>query len=120
MPERFDRATSLAIKAALACARRQGADEVGGEHLLVGLIEVLSGQTQSGSVLGRSHVPSRSAAALVHLGMDTVRLEDAVARGAHDARLLPASASISPPYGERSATGSPCAGGPGDRACVRM
>lgn len=88
MPERFDRATSLAIKAALACARRQGADEVGGEHLLVGLIEVLSGQAQSGAVLGRSHVPGRSAAALVQLGIDAGRLEDAVARGAHDARLL--------------------------------
>lgn len=72
MSERFDREASLAIKAALACARRQGALEMGGEHLLVGICEV----------------PSRGASTLAGLGVDAPRLEDAVARGAHDARLL--------------------------------
>jgi len=37
MSERFDREASLAIKAALSCARRQGALEMGGEHLVVGI-----------------------------------------------------------------------------------
>jgi len=72
MPERFDREATLAIKAALSCARRQGALEIGGEHLLVGI----------------SAVPSRVAATLAGLGVDARRLEDAVSRGAHDARLL--------------------------------
>lgn len=72
MPDRFDREVSLAIKGALTCARRQGAIELGGEHLLVGV----------------SQVPSRAASMLAQLGANARRLEDAVARGAHDARLL--------------------------------
>lgn len=72
MPERFDREASLAVKAALNCARRLGAVEVGGEHLLVGI----------------TAVPSRACIILDNLGLDASRLEDAVARGAHDARLL--------------------------------
>lgn len=72
MPERFDREATLAIKAALACARRQDCLEMGGEHLLVGI----------------SEAPSRAASTLAGLGVDARRLEEAVARGAHDARLL--------------------------------
>lgn len=72
MPERFDREASLALKAAVACARRQGALELGGEHLLVGI----------------TAVPSRVASTLAELGVDARRLEDAVSRGEHDARLL--------------------------------
>jgi len=72
MPDRFDREFSLALKAALNCARRHGALELGGEHLLVGLAEV----------------PSRAASTLAAQGVDAARLEDAVFRGAHDARLL--------------------------------
>ncbi len=72
MPDRFDREVSLALKAAQSCARRQGAQEIGGEHVLVGI----------------SQVPSRAASTLAALGVDAGRLEDAVSRGAHDARLL--------------------------------
>ncbi len=72
MARRIDRAVALALKAALACARRQGAEEVGGEHLLVAL----------------SAMPSRAATTLAELGVDTGALEAAVGRGAHDARLL--------------------------------
>lgn len=72
MPRRVDREVSLALKAAMACARRQDAMEIGGEHLLVGL----------------TAVPSRAASTLADFGVDSIRLEDAVARGAHDARLL--------------------------------
>ena len=42
MTERFDREATLALKAGLACARRQGAVEMGGEHLLVGITAVPS------------------------------------------------------------------------------
>lgn len=72
MPERFDREAALALKAGMACARRQAALEVGGEHLLVGITEV----------------PGRVATTLAELGVDAGRLEDAVSRGVHDARLL--------------------------------
>lgn len=72
MPERFDRDVSLVVKAALNCARRHGAAQVGGEHLLVGIAEV----------------PSRASSTLDGLGADPSRLADAVSRGAHDARLL--------------------------------
>lgn len=72
MPQRVDREVALALKAAMACARRQGADEAGGEHLLVGL----------------TAVRSRAASTLAELGVDATRLEEAVSRGAHDARLL--------------------------------
>lgn len=72
MSERFDREASLAIKAAVSCARRLGALELGGEHILVGI----------------SVVPSPVAVILAERGADSRRLEEAVARGAHDARLL--------------------------------
>ena len=72
MPERFDREATLALKAALACARRQGAAEMGGEHLLAGL----------------AAIPSPVASTLSQLGADARRLEDAISRGEHDARLL--------------------------------
>jgi len=72
MSDRFDREASLAVKAGLACARRLGAAEVGGEHLLVGICAV----------------PSPAAATMARLGVEAPRLEEAVSRGAHDARLL--------------------------------
>ncbi|MDQ4039044.1 MAG: hypothetical protein M3313_12030 [Actinomycetota bacterium] len=72
MARRIDREVALAIKAAMTCARRQGALELGGEHLLVGIAQV----------------PCRAAALLAQLGVDARALEDAVGRGAHDARLL--------------------------------
>lgn len=72
MTVRFDREVSLGIKAALAYARRLGADEMGGEHLLVGL----------------SAVPSPAASALTEFGVDAAGMEEAVSRGTHDARLL--------------------------------
>lgn len=72
MPDRFDREVPLAIRAAMTCARRHGADEVGGEHLLVAITEV----------------PGRASTLLAGHGVDANKLEDAVSRGAHDARLL--------------------------------
>ncbi|MDQ3733428.1 MAG: hypothetical protein M3400_05405 [Actinomycetota bacterium] len=72
MARRIDREVGFAIKAAMTCARDQGATEIGGEHLLVGIAKV----------------PCPAAALLVELGVDSRRLEDAVGRGAHDARLL--------------------------------
>ena len=72
MSERFDREASLAIKAAVSCARRLGALELGGEHILVGI----------------ASVPSPAAARLAEAWADSRRLEEAVARGEHDARLL--------------------------------
>lgn len=72
MNVRFDREARLALKASLACARRLGADEMGGEHVLVGL----------------ANIPSRATSMLTELGVEASGLEEAVARGAHDARLL--------------------------------
>lgn len=72
MSRRIDREVAQAVRGAMACARRQGAVEMGGEHLLVGIAQVLS----------------RANAVLAALGLDAQRLEDAVGRGAHDARLL--------------------------------
>lgn len=88
MSERFDREASLAIKAALSCARRLGALEIGGEHLLVGISEVLGGRAQAGSAPRPGQAGSRVASTLAELGVEAGRLEEAVARGAHDARLL--------------------------------
>lgn len=97
MSERFDREATLAIKSALTCARRHGALEVGGEHLLVGLTEV----------------PSRAASTLASVGVDPGRVEDAVTRGDHDARLLAGLGSISLPYSSRPVGGRPLGGGSG-------